>query len=35
VVTTIQYKADGKSVDIELKGAIAASRVTVNTTTQP
>jgi hypothetical protein len=35
VVTIIQYKADGKSVDIELKGAIAASRVTVNTTTQP
>ena len=27
VVTIIQYKADGKTVDIELKGVIAASRV--------
>jgi hypothetical protein len=35
VVTIIQYKADGKSVDIELKGIIVASRQTVNTTTQP
>jgi hypothetical protein len=35
VVTIIQYKADGKSVDIELKGVIAATRVTVNTTAQP
>ena len=35
VVTIIQYKADGKSVDIELKGIITATRVTVNTTTQP
>jgi hypothetical protein len=35
VVTIIQYKADGKTVDIELKGVITASRVTVNTKTQP
>jgi hypothetical protein len=35
VVTIIQYKADGKSVDIELKGIIVASRETVNTTRQP
>jgi hypothetical protein len=35
VVTIIQYKADGKTVDIELKGVIAASRVTVNTKTEP
>jgi hypothetical protein len=35
VVTIIQYKADGKTVDIELKGIIVASRETVNTTTQP
>ncbi len=35
VVTIIQYKADGKSIDIELKGIIAASRVTVNSTSQP
>jgi hypothetical protein len=35
VVTIIQYKADGKSVDLELKGIIVASRETVNTTTQP
>ena len=35
VVTIIQYKADGKSVDIELEGVIAANRVTVNTKTQP
>lgn len=35
VVTIIQYKADGKSVDIELKGIITATRQTVNTKTQP
>jgi hypothetical protein len=35
VVTIIQYKADGKSVEIELKGVITATRVTVNTKTQP
>jgi hypothetical protein len=35
VVTIIQYKADGKSVEIELKGIIVASRQTVNTATQP
>jgi len=35
VVTIIQYKADGKNVDVELKGIIVASRETVNTTTQP
>jgi hypothetical protein len=35
VVTIIQYKADGKTVDVELKGIIAATRQTVNTQTQP
>jgi hypothetical protein len=35
VVTIIQYKADGTSVDIELKGVIVANRLTVNTKTQP
>jgi hypothetical protein len=35
VVTIIQYKADGKTVDVELKGVIVATRVTVNTKTQP
>jgi hypothetical protein len=35
VVTIIQYKPDGKTVDIELKGVIAATRVTVNTKTEP
>jgi hypothetical protein len=35
VVTIIQYQADGKTVAIELKGIITASRVTVNAKTQP
>jgi hypothetical protein len=35
VVTITQYKADGKSVEIELKGIIVATRQTVNTKTQP
>lgn len=35
VVTIIQLKADGKTVDIELKGVIVANRLTVNTNTQP
>ena len=35
VVTIIQYEADGKTVAIELKGIIVATRETVNTKTQP
>jgi hypothetical protein len=35
VVTIIQYKAGGKSVDVELKGIITATRQTVNTKSQP
>jgi hypothetical protein len=35
VVTIIQYQADGKTVEVELKGIIVATRQTVNTKTQP
>jgi hypothetical protein len=35
VVTIIQYEADGKTIAIELKGIIVATRETVNTKTQP
>jgi len=34
-VTIIQYKAGGKSVDVELTGIITATRQTVDTKTQP
>jgi hypothetical protein len=35
VVTIIQYKADGRTVEVELKGIIVATRQTVDTKTQP
>ena len=34
VVTITQFAPDGKTVEVELKGIITATRVTVNTTSQ-